>query len=368
MKIIIGADVVPTASNLDAFINGDSIGIVGEKATEWLDSADYRIYNLETPLCDNAAPIDKNGPHLMAPTAAIKGYKALKADLLSMANNHILDQGEQGVISTFKAVDEAGIARLGCGCAEDAAKPYIIERDGEKIGIYSCAEHEFSIANKDRMGANPFEPLECPDRVAALKEKCDYVIVLYHGGREFYRYPLPQLQKNCRKLVEKGADLVICQHTHCVGCAEDYLNGKIIYGQGNFVFDRKSDEYWNTSLLVKVDTKSKAVEYLPLSKANGTLKAAEGDEAAAIIAGFESRSDEIKDEDFVAARLKKEAKANDLYLARSLAGNTLFQKVLSKVAPKLLKKMLLKKAKRLKALNLIACESHREVLISALED
>ena len=368
MRIIIGADVVPTQSNIDAFKQGDALAIVGEKAVNWIKDADFRIYNLETPLCDVANPINKNGPHLITPTDAIKGYKALGADLLAMANNHIADQGQQGILSTFKAVDEANIARIGCGTPTDAAKPYIIEGNGKKIGVYACAEHEFSIVSDNKLGANPFDPLECPDRVAKLKTECDFVIVLYHGGREFYRYPLPQLQKNCRKLVEKGADLVICQHTHCVGCYEDYLEGKIIYGQGNFVFDRKSDEYWNTSLLVKVDTDSKAVEYLPLSKASGTLKAAEGDESDGIIKGFEQRSDEIKSEDFVAQRLKQEAKANALYIARSLAGNSLFQKVLCKIAPSLLAKILLKKARRLKTLNLIMCESHREIVISALED
>ena len=112
MKIIIGADVVPTPSNLDAFVKGDDVAIVGEKLADLLKTADYRIYNLETPLCDTTCPIDKNGPHLMAPTAAINGYKALGADLLSMANNHIFDQGVQGIESTFKAVDGAGIARF----------------------------------------------------------------------------------------------------------------------------------------------------------------------------------------------------------------------------------------------------------------
>jgi len=210
--------------------------------------------------------------------------------------------------------------------------------------------------------------LECPDRIAKLKSECEFVIVLYHGGREFYRYPLPQLQKNCRKLVQKGADLVVCQHTHCIGCYEDYLEGKIIYGQGNFVFDRISDEYWNTSLLIKVDTNSKEVEYLPLSKVSGSLKAAEVDEADGIIKGFIKRSEEIKSEGFVAKRLKQEAKANALYIARSLAGNSLFHKALSKIAPRLLAKILLKKTKRLKILNLIMCDSLREIVISALED
>ena len=368
MKIIIGADVVPTQSNIDSFKQGDALAIVGEKAANWIKNADFRIYNLETPLCDTANPIDKNGPHLITPTAAIEGYKALGADLLTMANNHIADQGQEGILSTIKMVDEASVAHIGCGTESEASKPFIIQNGDEKIGVYACAEHEFSIAQGDKLGANPFDPLECPDRIAKLKEECDFVIILYHGGREFYRYPLPQLQKNCRKLIEKGADLVICQHTHCVGCYEDYLGGKIIYGQGNFVFDRKSDAYWNTSLLVKVDTATKAVEYLPLSKVDGTLKAAEIDKATEILRGYEHRSEEIKDADFVAKRLKQEAKANALYIARSLAGNTILHKALCKIAPQLLAKQLLKKSARLKTLNLIACESHREIVISALED
>lgn len=368
MRIVIGADLVPTKSNLDAFVKGDAAAIVGEKALNWLKDADFRVYNIETPLCNELNPIIKQGPNLIAPTDAINGYKALSADLLSMANNHIADQDEQGILSTFKVVDEANIGRLGCGTVDGAAEPYIIEIGGKKTGVYSCAEHEFSIVSDEKLGANPFDPLECPDRVAALKAECDFVIVLYHGGREFYRYPLPQLQKNCRKLIEKGADLVVCQHTHCIGCYEDFLGGKIVYGQGNFVFDRMSDEFWNTSLLIKVDTDTKEYEFLPLSKESGNLKAAEPDEADKILSGFEERSEEIKEEGFVARRFKAEAKKNLLYLTRCLRGNSFFDKVLCKLAPSLAKKVMLKKAKRLKTLNLIACESHRETLINALED
>ncbi len=365
MRIVIGADVVPTGSDLQSFCNGDINGIVAPAVQEWLNAADFRIYNLETPLCDAAEPIDKNGPHLIAPTAAVKGYKALGANLLGMANNHIADQGQQGIESTLRVLEGEGIAHLGCGTPQTAAQPYIIEKDGEKIGVYACAEHEFSIAARGKAGANPFDPLECPDRIAELKKSCNYVIVLYHGGREFYRYPLPQLQKNCRKLIEKGADLVVCQHTHCVGCFEDYMSGKIIYGQGNFVFNRKSDQYWNSSLLLTVDTLSKEVTYLPIAKQSGVPDVA-ADEG--IMAGFYSRSEEIKEDGFVAANLKKEANANKLYFARSFAGNTFAQKLLSKVAPKLAQKLLLKKSSRLKMLNLIACESHRETVISAFED
>ena len=96
-----------------------------------------------------------------------------------------------------------------------------------------------------------------------MKAQCDYAIVLYHGGKEYYRYPSPNLQKTCRKLVEKGADLVICQHSHCIGCEEKYQDGTIVYGQGNFLFDHGDNEYWNTSLLVQIKDDGQ-INYVPL--------------------------------------------------------------------------------------------------------
>ena len=64
-----------------------------------------------------------------------------------------------------------------------------------KIGIYACAENEFTIATDTTAGANPFDPFESLDHIQNLKRSCDYVIVLYHGGKEHYRYPSPYLQK-----------------------------------------------------------------------------------------------------------------------------------------------------------------------------
>ena len=106
-------------------------------------------------------------------------------------------------------------------CDIEIKKYHIIEKDGLKVGIYVCAEHEFSIATEKLPGANPFDPLWSLDHIQKLKQQCDYVVVLYHGGKEEYRYPSPELQKVCRRISEKGADLVLCQHSNCVGCQEE---------------------------------------------------------------------------------------------------------------------------------------------------
>ena len=98
--------------------------------------------------------------------------------------------------STTDILNKHGIPFVGIGDnLSEASKPYIIQKEEFNIGIYACAEHEFSIATENSSGANPFDPLEGLDHIQALKGKCDYVIVLYHGGKEHYRYPSPNLKK-----------------------------------------------------------------------------------------------------------------------------------------------------------------------------
>ena len=179
MNILIGADLVPTRSNIDLFASGDTQILLGKELNSILQNADCRIFNLEVPLTDQEQPISKCGPNLIAPTKCVAGYKAMHVDLLTLANNHILDQDQQGLVSTCSVLDDAGIAYTGVGqTPEGAAKPYIFECDGKQIGVYACAEHEFSIVTEHSAGANPIDLLESPDHITALKVQCDYVIVL----------------------------------------------------------------------------------------------------------------------------------------------------------------------------------------------
>lgn len=296
MKILIGADLVPTESNIPLFCKGDALSLVGDSLLQYMKKADYRIFNLEVPLTDVSSPIDKCGPALLAPVSAIAGYRALGVDCLTIANNHIMDQGEQGFCSTISTLKCNGISYVGGGKnLSEAARSFILTVEDKKIGIYACAEHEFSIAGEDAPGANPFDPLESPDHVAELKKQCDFVIVLYHGGKEHYRYPSPNLQKVCRKLIEKGADLVVCQHSHCVGCEEKYQGGTIVYGQGNFLFDHSESEFWQTSLLVQIGDGFE-ISYIPLEKAGNVVRLSNKPE---VLEAFHGRSREILQPGFI---------------------------------------------------------------------
>lgn len=372
MSIIIGADLVPTKTNIDLFEAGNISALVGEELKLILESADYRIFNLEMPLTDTESPITKTGPALIAPTSAVAAYKAMNVNLLTLANNHILDHGNQGLTSTLGVLRDNYIDAIGAGKSPElAARPHIFKFSNKSVGVYACAEHEFSIVTDDTPGANPFDPLESLDHIVRLKEECDYVIVLYHGGKEHYRYPSPNLQKVCRKLVDKGANLVICQHSHCIGCEEKYKSGTIIYGQGNFIFDHSKSELWKTSLLVKV-TEDFKIEYIPVMKTENTVRLAVGDMGEKILLDFRQRSEDILQEGFVKSNYQAYADGLKEFYFMKLAGikrTFLFRAVNKLTGQRHTKKVLSKKYSEKHICNLInylECEAHRELILSIL--
>ena len=374
MSILIGADMVPTESNADIFLSGDIDSLVGQELKNILLKADYSIFNLEVPLTDKETPIPKCGPNLIAPTLSIKAYVSMKVDLLTLANNHVVDQDIQGLRSTCRTLDENNIAYLGVGeNSHDAAKPHFFDFAGKRIGVYACCEHEFGVASEKSAGANPFDPLESLDHIFALKQECDYVIVLYHGGKEHYRYPSPMLQKTCRKIVDKGADLVICQHSHCIGCEEKYNNGTIVYGQGNFLFDYSENECWQTSLLIKLD-KEMNVSYIPLKKHGNSVRLASDNEATQILNNFNIRSNEIKQKGFIERKYQEFADSmleNYLFAVSGVKRNLVF-KIFNKFSGGRFKKYLLKRKytcdKKLVLQNFVECEAHRELFLEGLKN
>lgn len=374
-RIMIGGDLVPTESNSEYFERGDVEYLIGRELFEKLNQADYTIFNLEVPLTDKKEPIAKCGPNLIAPENTINGLRKINKGFFTLANNHILDQGMQGLFSTMKLLEENHIDYAGVGRSlSEASRGFIKNINGINLGIYCCAEHEFSIATENKAGANPFDPLESLEHIETLKQKSDYVIVLYHGGKEHYRYPSPYLQKVCRKMADKGADLVICQHSHCIGC-EEIWNGKtIIYGQGNFLFDHSESEYWKTSLLIElqIDKTSSNVLYHPLKKCGSTVRLAPNIEAEEIMKLFKQRSSEAEDADIICEKYEKfSGEYIKGYLCHCVG---IRQRLLLRIWNKLLRNKfydfylskIFKKEELFSLRNIVECEAHRELFIAGI--
>lgn len=373
MYFLIGADIVPTESNVQYFVSGEMSTIISDELMLLLNNASYRIFNLEVPLTDKCQPITKYGPNLIAPSSSVSGFKAIGVNLLTLANNHILDQGEIGIEATLSILNRNGINTVGVGDSIlSSAEPFIFLFDNKKIGVYACCEHEFSTATESSSGANPFDPLYSFDAVENLDRLVDYVIVLYHGGKEYYRYPSPRLQRICHRFAEKGADLVLCQHSHCIGCEEIYDGSTIVYGQGNFLFDGSDSEYWRTSLLVQIDDQFK-ITYIPLQKVNNGVSIATKEEGAGIMLGFKGRSDEVHNDPAIINSKYDEfaLEAVGNYLRYFSGKEDLAFRLINKLTKNKLRKHMIKqkytKNEILPLLNIVACEAHLELVMRGLE-
>ena len=375
MKLYIGADFVPTDINKRLFEEGNGEALVGKELYEILKHSDLNVFNLEVPLTDAETPIVKFGNNLIAPSKTVYGYKALEPIFLTLANNHSLDQGVEGLTTTLNLLKQHDIAYAGAGAnLKEAKKPFIFEKDGVHIGFYLCTENEFTMATSHSMGANPFDVLDSFDEVAALKEQCDYVIVLYHGGKEYYRYPSPMLQRYCRKFVDRGASLVICQHNHCVGSREDYNGGSIIYGQGNFIFNSEfyvnHRDFVKDSLLIRVEaTKdSFVICELPIRMSDNGTRLATDAEAAETLAGYKNRSEEIKDAHFVISNYKAFADTHVKRYLREFLGRSFIIRAINALFGRKLMQLILGPTSYLAIQNYLECEAHHELFLRGIKN
>ena len=255
MKLLIGGDFAPTKANFDLFEQGSPQALYSEELASYLARFDFRVFDFETVLEGAGTPITKHGPIITTPERCMPGIDTIHPNLFTLANNHSVNLGPEGIAHTKEVLAAHGIQSIGAGAdIAEARKPYYLEVDGITIGFYTCAEHEFNAAGEHAAGVNPYDPLVTFDEVHEAKQHCDQLIVLYHGGMIEYRYPLPEERRALRKLVDCGADLVVGQHTHCIGCSEVYKGKTIVYGQGDFLFARPTkNEYRFSGLLIEVE-------------------------------------------------------------------------------------------------------------------
>lgn len=363
MKIIILGDIGASEYNIHAFCCAEK-DLFSSKIQDICADADVVILNLEKPLTNTISPLGKCPPDFYAPVETIHGIKLLHPKVVTLANNHIMDQCEQGLQSTKNILEENGIYHVGAGDnLTEARKPVYIIKDNISLGIYACCEKEFSFATEKTAGANVFDPLETFDDIQELRKSCDYLIVLYHGGMQGYPYPTPYQQKVCRKMCDKGADLVVCQHSHIIGCEEMYGCGRIVYGQGNFILEEVHDESWYSGLMIQViiENDKKSIQYIPtLTQDHKVILHPDAD---SVRNDFVQRSQEIAKKDVVDNYFSDFSDSRlSNYLIKLSGKRKLFQRIIRRLGIlKYYKRMYTKDACSL-ILDYLYCDSHREAI------
>lgn len=203
-----------------------------------LRQSDYCIGNLEAPICkESSSPITKTGPNLKVDDSVVDFLNALGVNAVTLANNHIGDYGESGVENTIDVLTSNNIAFVGAGrTLEKAYSVLCINLSGVSLAFISVCENEFGIAGYQTAGAAGYRIDLLINAINRAKERAEYIIVLFHGGNEYYPLPNPDVQQRYRAIIDMGANIVVGTHTHCPQGFEYYHNGIICYSLGNFIF------------------------------------------------------------------------------------------------------------------------------------
>lgn len=241
-KIILAGDMLPMPCNYALFAAGDTQTLFGKALCDLFASADFRVCNLEGCFTDSDTPIEKLGPHIKAPVNTIAAVKQLGIDYATLGNTHSMDYGRQGFFDTCQTLDNNGIGWFGWGQNRDAVKSYVtLTHGGRKIVLYNTTEQFENAPREEYPGVNLYDEYRVCRELKALKEQCDCLIVLYHGGIEGTHCNSEIMRRRFHRMADNGADVVISQHTHAVGEEEHYNNAYLLYGQGNFCFHFRQD-------------------------------------------------------------------------------------------------------------------------------
>lgn len=340
-----------------------------------LKEHDFRITNLECPVSDKCVtPIKKTGPNLRAEESAFSILKYGGFDLVTLANNHILDYGEEGLWGTIEQCENWKIGFVGAGRNLDMARRfYSIHIDDLHIAILNFAENEFSTTHSARQGgANPLNLVWNYYDIQNAKKVADYVFVVVHGGHEGYQLPSLRMQETYRFFVDVGADMVIGHHPHCFSGFEKYHGKMIFYSLGNFIFDSRTGnreglwtEGFGLSLILTKDKLEYRIHPYEQSTEHVGVRKMSGNKLDIFNKKLISLNKIIADKDLL------EANFIDFVRARELEYNFLLQPYSNRVLRKLFKVHLIPNivshVKKLNLLNYVRCESHRDVLIDFLK-
>ena len=235
-----------------------------------LRNADIAFCNLETPLTTSTEKqnshysklLDAKKVFVKTPPRCAEFLSYVGFDIVSIANNHIIDYKEKGLNDTIKALETHHIKHVGAGHSLlEARRPVVIKKNGTKIGFlaYSYTYEATHLS----AGAAPLWPSLIKEDIRALNDSCDIIVVSIHYGEDYVGIPSNKEIKLFHSLIDEGAGIILGHHPHFLRPIETYKCGLIAYGLGNFIIDyshftpekldKKTIEKCRESMILEMD-------------------------------------------------------------------------------------------------------------------
>ena len=201
------------------------------------------VGNLECPATKIEAPVFKQFIFRAEPewlnTLHQHGFTHL-----NLANNHSIDQGREGLVDTKQNIEKAGMIPIGAGQnMTEASQPALLTSEPRNVWLIPslrlALENYAYLPDKPCVSQEPMDSLL--ERVFHLRQSDStaVIIVSLHWGGEHTLRPVPRQRHEAHQLIQAGADILICHHTHTLQTIEEFQGHPIYYSIGNFIFDQR---------------------------------------------------------------------------------------------------------------------------------
>lgn len=239
-KLVFAGDVLLTGYLLTQYDSKGIQGILSADIVEEMNQADLTMINEEFPFSSRGTAAEDKQFTFRIDPSRVNVFQDLGVDIVTLANNHVLDYGQDALLDTFDTLKNAQIQYVGAGNNyEEAKQRKEFELNGTKIGILA-ATRVIPVpgwaAGSSSGVFSTYDPSGLVAEIKSAKESCDIVITYIHWGIERDEYPQEYQRELAKKYIDAGADIVIGAHPHVLQGIE-YYNGKpILYSLGNFIF------------------------------------------------------------------------------------------------------------------------------------
>lgn len=267
-----------------------------------LKSTDLNLINLEAALTRSENRVPKTF-HFKADPEKVQVLIEGSIDVVNLANNHVLDYSEAGLIETLQTLDEARIQHVGAGVNfSSAISPVILTRKGVKIGILGCTDNEptwKASASKPGIFFLEVGDLEAiRESILSLRSKVDLVILSIHWGPNMRERPSQEFREFAHRLIDLGVDLIHGHSAHLFQGIEVYRGKCILYDTGDFVDDYAVDPYLRNDrsffFIAHADKQGiHAIRLTAVRISNFQVNQARGQEALEIVERMRALSKEL---------------------------------------------------------------------------
>jgi hypothetical protein len=210
-----------------------------------LQKADITFGNLETPLTGEIA----RGQLFSAPVTGAAMLQKSGFQVIHLANNHVYDYGQAGLVATLDAVEKAGLVPLGVGSNPYAAQALVrTDMNGLRIGWLGSGH---TLISQSSSGPNywEFNEQELYSAIEHNRPNVDLLIVSIHLGLMYLDYPRPEHKIMAERLMAAGVNLIVMHHAHVLQSIQVTLQSVCCYNLGNFLFDWQEGHVQNSIMV-----------------------------------------------------------------------------------------------------------------------